>query len=240
MTPQDEFRIAFTAIHTEWERDKYNKTPQGRRLQAYTVSFIMGIFVLIASFAGGESRLGLCIWLVGLTCLFLKKILIDVVPADSKAENDALRKATNLTLKSLPRLVPLGPYGLTEEELNSLEYILATSADRESHFADPRLALAVITTIGKVGDRRFLQHLRPLARVRSLDPGQQRIASAARKCITAIEKRRKHEAESMTLLRPTDGSALPSTLLRPARNSAATDQELLLHPAANSEPEDHA
>jgi hypothetical protein len=237
MTPQEEFNSAFAALETEWGRDTNNQTPKDRRFYAILYGVITYIFFGAMMLAEKGPLLNK--FMLTNTIVAIATVLSLILSAPKlKTDNNALRKATNQMIRALARLSHVDPHDLTSAELSRLHKVLTVSTGASDPLYDARLALAVIDTLAKVGGKRSLFVLENLARRNSAAPGQQRIASAARKCVAAIEKRREHEAESMTLLRAADDDALSATLLRPAKNSEDA-QELLLHPAAKSEQEDH-
>jgi hypothetical protein len=225
--------MVFTALENEWGRDINNQTPKDRRFYAILYGVITYIFFGAMMLAEKGPLLNK--FMLTNTIVAIATVLSLILSAPKlKTDNNALRKATNQMIRALARLSHVDPHDLTSAELSRLHKVLTVSTGASDPLYDARLALAVIATLAKVGNSRYLPILESLARRTNAKPADQRIASAARKCIAAIETRREHEAESMTLLRPADDDALSSTLLRPAKNND-DDEELLLRSATNNE-----
>ncbi len=237
MTAHEEFHMVFTALEDEWGRDINNNTPKDRRLYAQISVGIVLLFFITVIISEREFSVGP---FIGATVMaaFVGFVCLRMPSSKSRRDSDALREVSNQMIRALARLHHVAPYDLTDYEKHCLLKMLDVSTHKAQPLYDARLALAVIATLAKVGNSQYLPILERLAHRINTTPAGQRITSEAKKCITAIEKRREHETEGKTLLRPSDDSALSTTLLRPARDSADGNQNLLLHPAVNSKEPD--
>lgn len=114
---------------------------------------------------------------------------------------------------------------LTESQYILLLRTLTRSEGNTDYF------VAALQALEQIGDLRALPIVEGLAKGRRMTMDPKRVQAAARACLPYLQVRCDNQRASQTLLRASASSATPSAdLLRPARDTSATESDHLLRP----------
>lgn len=101
--------------------------------------------------------------------------------------------------------------------------------DKSMKVSDPKLALAVLAAIERIGGQDDVKPVALLAKADTKDMDGQTVRAAARRCLEALEERIETRRKSETLLRPSE--SVEEQLLRAASPSGAREEcQTLLRP----------